>query len=180
MSLLEGEKRSLQTALDAAQNECARFARRTSDAENTITGLRGQLGRLELSEAEAKEERTRLASELEEARQQHQSERQALTSRIDGLQSRAATAEGLLAEARQSLIARAEEARSFDRRAMEASVARSSAERRLAQLEDAQDESTRKIRDLEGSYNTLKEENAVTAKALRGRELALARAAVTV
>jgi hypothetical protein len=46
------------------------------------------------------------------------------------LQSRAATAEKLLAEARQNLSTLTEEMRSFDAKAVEASIARNSAENR--------------------------------------------------
>jgi chromosome segregation ATPase len=176
VSILEGDKRSLQSTLDDAQAENGRLSRRSSETDNLLATMRGNLGRLELSEQEAKAEKSRLASALEEATQQHQAERQALTNRIEGLQARAATAEGLLAEARQALLARAEEARAFDRKAMDASVARNSAERRVAQLEASQEASTRKIRDLESSYNSLKEENVVASKALSSRELALTRA----
>ena len=176
VSILEGDKRSLQSTLEEAQSETGRLARRASETDNLMSVMRGRLDRLELSEQDAKAERNRLASALEEATQQHQGERQALTNRIEGLQARAATAEGLLGEARQALIARAEEARAFDRKAMDASVARNTAERRVAQLEASQESSTRKIRDLETSYNALKEEIAVTSKALESRQLALTRA----
>ena len=176
LSLLESDKRSLQSTLEDAQSENARLARRASETEALMSVMRGQLGRLELTQAEATAERARLASALEEAREQHQAERQGFVARIDGLQSRATAAEGLLAEARQGLIARAEETRNFDRKAMEASVARSSAERRVAQLEAQQDSNGRKIRELENTNSSLKEEHAVASKALRSRELALTRA----
>ena len=176
VSVLEGEKRTIQAALDEAQSENGRMARRATETENLIAAMRSQLGRLELTEAEVTAERNRLASALEEATQQRQAERQSLTNRIDALQSRVATAEGLLTEARQTLIARAEEARAFDRKATDASVARNSAERRVAQLEALQESSARKIRDLESSLNSVNEQHAVATKALQARELALARA----
>ena len=52
--------------------------------------------------------------------------------RLDALQSRAGTAERLLAEARQNLIARTEEVRAFDRKSVEATIARNNAEKRLS------------------------------------------------
>ncbi len=88
---------------------------------------------METSFAEAYSERGRLAAALDEAKEQHQAERNSLNMRLDALQSRAATPERLLAEARQDLIARTEEVRAFDRKAVEATVAPNNSEKRLAQ-----------------------------------------------
>ena len=175
-ALLEGERQSVQQALDQALAETARLTRRMSESENTLSATRAQLARIEANYAEASSDRGRLAVALDEAKEQHQSERNTLTMRLDGMQSRAATAERLLAETRQALIARTEEARSFDRKAVEASIARTAAERRLQQLESAQEGRERQIRDLETTRNTLTDNNGALSKTLRAREMALSRA----
>jgi chromosome segregation ATPase len=176
LALLEDEKQSLQNNLDQALGETARLNRRMTESENMLTATRTQLGKLEASYAEAYGERGRLAAALDEAKELHQSERNTLTMRFEAMQSRAATAERLLAEARQNLIARTEEVRAFDRKAVEASIARTTAERRLAQVEAAQDARERHVRDLEAARHALTESNAALSKALRSREMALARA----
>ena len=91
--------------------ETARLTRRLIESENTLTATRAQLGKVESSFAEAYAERGRLSAVLDEAKEQHQAERSNLNMRLDALQSRATTAERLLSEARQNLIARTEEVR---------------------------------------------------------------------
>ena len=103
-TLLDDEKRSLQIAIDQALNETARLTRRLTESENTLTATRAQLGKVESSFAEAYAERGRLGAALDEAKEQHQAERNSLNMRLDALQSRAATSERLLSEARQNLI----------------------------------------------------------------------------
>ncbi len=135
LALLEDEKRSLQSAYEQATSENGRLTRRLTESENTLTSTRAQLGKVETNFAEAHAERGRLAAALDETRDHHQTEHNSLNMRLDALQSRAATAEKLLTEARQNLIARTEEVRAFDRKAVEATIARNSADKRLAQIE---------------------------------------------
>jgi crescentin len=176
LTLLEDEKQSLQSNLDQALSDAARLNRRMTESENMLTSTRAQLGRLEASYAEAYSERGRLAAALDEAKELHQSERNTLAMRVEAMQSRAGTAERMLAEARQNLVARTEEVRAFDRKAVEASIARTTAERRLGQLEAAHDARERQMRDLEAARHALTENNSALSKALRSREMALARA----
>jgi crescentin len=96
--------------------------------------------------------------------------------RLDALTSRAATAERLLAEARQNLIARTEEVRAFDRKSVEATISRNNAEKRLAQIEASHEQRERQIKDLEQARVALTERNNALTKALKARETALARA----
>ena len=147
LALLEDEKRSLQIAVDHALNETARLTRRLTESENTLTATRAQLGKVEASFAEAYAERGRLGAALDEAKEQHQAERNSLNMRLDALQSRAATAERLLSEARQNLIARTEEVRAFDRKSVEATIARNNSDKRLAQIEAVHEARERQIKD---------------------------------
>jgi len=103
-------------------NEAARLTRRLTESENTLTATRAQFGKVEASFAEAYGERGRLSAALDEAKEHHQTERGSLNMRLDAMQSRAATAERLLSETRQNLIARTEEVRAFDRKAVEAAT----------------------------------------------------------
>jgi len=176
VALLEDEKRSLQSAVDQSHNEIARLSRRLTESENTLAATRSQLGKVETNFAEAYSERGRLAAALDEANEKHQAEHNSLNMRLDGLQSRAATAEKLLAEARQNLIARTEEVRAFDRKSVEATIARNSADKRLAQIEAMHDARERQIKDLEQSRAALVERTTALTKTLKARETALARA----
>ena len=176
LALLEDEKHSLQLAVDQALNETARLTRRLTESENTLTATRAQLGKVETSFAEAYAERGRLGAALDESKEQHQSERNSLNMRLDALQSRAATAERLLTEARQNLLARTEEVRAFDRKSVEATIGRNNSEKRLAQIEAAHEARERQIKDLETARAALTERNNAITKTLKARETALARA----
>ena len=176
LALLEDEKRSLQIAVDQSLNETARLTRRLTESENTLTATRAQLGKVEASFAEAYAERGRLGAALDEAKEQHQAERNSLNMRLDALQSRAATAERLLSEARQNLIARTEEVRAFDRKSVEATIARNNSEKRLAQIEAQHEARERQIKDHEQARIALTERNNALTKTLKVRETAVARA----
>jgi crescentin len=95
--------------------------------------------------------------------------------RLDALQSRAATAERLLSETRQNLIARTEEVRAFDRKSVEATIARNNSEKRLAQIEAQHEARERQIKDHEQARIALTERNNALAKTLKVRETSLAR-----
>ncbi|HET9715306.1 MAG TPA: hypothetical protein VFP60_03890 [Pseudolabrys sp.] len=176
LALLEDEKRSLQVAVDQALNEVARLTRRLTESENSLTATRAQLGKVEASFAETYGERARLGAALDEAKEQHLAERNSLNMRLDALLSRAATAERLLSEARQNLIARTEEVRAFDRKSVEATIARNNAEKRLAQIEALHETRERQIKDHEQARTALAERNNALTKTLKMRETALARA----
>jgi crescentin len=135
-----------------------------------------QLAKVESSFAEASAERSQLATTLDETREQRQAEHNNLSMRLDALQSRAATAERLLSEARHNLIFRTEEVRAFDRKSVEATIARNSAEKRLGQIEAMQEARERHIKDLERARAALAERDNAMVKTLKAREAALARA----
>lgn len=140
-----------------------------------MTATRAQLGKVESSFAEAYAERGRLSAVLDEAKEQHQAERSNLNMRLDALQSRATTAERLLSEARQNLIARTEEVRAFDRKSVEATISRNNSEKQLAQIEAAHEARERQIKDHEQARTALTERNNALTKTLKVRETALAR-----
>ncbi|HEY5378806.1 MAG TPA: hypothetical protein VIJ78_04630 [Pseudolabrys sp.] len=175
LALLEDEKRSLQIAVDQALNENARLTRRLTESDNSLTATRAHLGKVEASFAEAYAERGRLAAALDETREQRQAEQNALNMRLDALQSRAGTAERLLTEARQNLIARTEEVRAFDRKSVEATIARNNAEKRLSQIEAAHESRERQVKDLEQARAALSERNSALTKTLKSREAAVSR-----
>jgi crescentin len=176
LALLENEKNSLQIAVDKAFDETSRLTRTLTERENMRTTARAQLGKVETNFAEAHAERGQLAAALDETREQRQAEYNSLNMRLEALQSRAATAERLLSEVRQNLMIRTEEARAFDRKSVEAAIARNNAENRLAQVEAMQETRERHIKDLERARTALAEQNNAATKTLKARESALGRA----
>ena len=174
--LLEDERQSLQSSLDQTVGEVSRLCRQLAETGNALTTTQARATQVDGMHAEAEAERVRLAAELDETKERHRAESSAQAMRLDALQSRAATAEKLLVEARTNLAARAEEVRSFDRRLVEATIARNAAEKKLIQLEGAQQNRERQISDLEQARTALLERNAALTKTIRGRETALAHA----
>jgi chromosome segregation ATPase len=174
--LLEDEGRSLQASFDQALSEGSRLSRALADRDALIGSTQNRLAHAETAAAELHAERNKLQAGLAEANERYRVENHALNTRVAALQSRAATAEKLLAEARQNLSTLTEEMRSFDAKAVEASIARNSAEKKLTQIESAFEARDRQTKDLEQSRTNLVERSNALAKTLRAREAALVRA----
>ncbi len=174
--LAEEEKRSLQKSLDQSVGEVSRLSRRLSESENALGSARAKLQQLDAAVGEIGAERDKLASQLDEANERHRTEINTLSTRLDSLQSRTTTAEKLLAEARQNLVSRTEEVRQFDRKAVEATIARNTADKKLRQLEAQHEAQDQQVADLTQSRATLAERANAVSKTLKTREAALARA----
>jgi crescentin len=176
LALSDDERRSLHNSLDQTVNEVSRISRLLAESNNGLATTQTRLAQLETSLAETEAERTRLLAALDEANERHRAESSAQTMRLDALQSRAATAEKLLVEARSNLAARADELRIFDRKMTDSTIARNAAEKKLAQLEGSQQTQERQIKDLEQARAALVERNTALGKNMRTRETELARA----
>ena len=176
LALLDDDKRSLQAAVDKSFDETARLSHALTESENTLVATRAQLAKVEANYAETYAERSQLAVALDEIREQRQAEQNSLNMRLEALQSRAATAERLLSETRQNLIVRTEEVRAFDRKAVEATIARNNADKRLAQVEGMHEMRESHIKDVEKARAALAERTNAMTKTLKAREAALVRA----
>jgi crescentin len=174
--LLEDENRSLHASCEQSVSEASRLSRQLSEREMLLTNTQTRLAQAETNVAEINVERSKLTHALAEANERQRTESSTLNTRIAALQSRAATAEKLLAEARQNLSSLTEEVRSFDGKAVEATIARNTAEKKLAQLEAALAGRDQQMKDIEQSRAALVERSNALAKTLRTRETALARA----
>ena len=176
LALLEDEGRSLQSSFEQALSEGSRLSRALAESETLANATQTRLSHAEAAAAEINAERGKLQSALAEVNERHRVENNALTMRVAALQSRTATAEKLLADARQNLSSLTEEVRSFDAKAVEATIARNAAEKKVAQIEAAFDARDRQMKDLEQSRANLVERSNALAKTLRTREATLVRA----
>jgi len=174
--LLENDKRSLQTALDQTLAEASRLSRRLTESENALTAARARLEQMDISFAAAENERVTLATARDEANERHQSEAYALNLRLEALRSRAATAEQLLAEVRQTLVARTEDIRVLERKVVEANIARTNTEKVVERLTTARDGLEGKTRELEQGRASLMERSNNLAETLKARETSLGHA----
>jgi crescentin len=82
----------------------------------------------------------------------------------------------IVAEARQTLTARADEIRSYERRMSEATLIRNMVEGKLGQIESGLAEREARIHDLEQDRNMLADRNEALTKAVGTRESAFNRA----
>ena len=88
------------------------------------------------------------------------------------MQARANLTEGLLEEARQSLMARADDIRSLERRIVEATTGQEDATERLTQLKTALAEREAQIAELEELLEALHEHNQVLSDSSAARDSA--------
>ena len=163
---------AVQAALDKAHSELALTARRLTESDKTLTATQNRLKTVEASLADAQADRQRLSAALDEANHKHLDAMNMQNSRFEALQARANLTENLLEEARQTLTARADEIRSFERRVIETTTAHDNSDERIAQLKAALAERENQIREFEQSHAALHEHNQMLRHAVAARESA--------
>jgi crescentin len=176
--MAEDEKRALQTSLDKSVTDAARLSRKLAETENSLTIVHGRLRNVKANFAELTTERGRLANVLE-AHERHEHERNSQRIRYDALQARISATEKLLGEARDNLLARAEEIRAYERRIGEAALAREAGQARVAELEAERLRRDSEFEELRQSLTTLKERSAALARAFNAKDVELTRSAET-
>jgi crescentin len=176
----EDEKRTLQGSLDKSIADGARLSRRLAEAESSLIETQGRLRHVEANFAEINTERERLAAALNELNERHNSEHSTQQLRFEALQTRAATTDKLLLEARDHMTARAEEARVFDRRLSETTHERDALAARLAIMENERIQRESEQRENEQAHATLLERSSALAKVYNSKESALALAEETI
>ncbi|MGA8654181.1 MAG: hypothetical protein WB677_26785 [Xanthobacteraceae bacterium] len=134
---LRATRDRLQGKLDSLTKENARLSRTATQRDAALGDARTRVEYLEAALSAAEAECGRLATEAPGAREKHQAETAALTARFDEMSSRALTAENLLAETRERLLARIIEIDAVRQRVAEAKADAGAAYTRQRQLEDA-------------------------------------------
>jgi chromosome segregation ATPase len=166
------ERGSVQASLEKALSELAQTTRRLSDTDKTLALTQGRLKAMETSLAEAQAERARLSASLDEANHKHADVMNQQNSRFEALKARATLTENLLDEARQTMMARAEEIRTFERRVVEAATVRDVTSEKISRLEAALAESELRVKDLEESRSALTDQAKQLGHAVISRETA--------
>jgi chromosome segregation ATPase len=178
--MLEDEKRAQQVSLDKISVESARLSRKLAETEASLTATQGRLRHVEGNFAELTAERTRLTNSRDEANERHEHELTTQRMRFDALQARAAASEKLLGEAREHLLARAEEIRTYDRRAGELALERDALQTRIAELETERVQRESQFTEVDQARATLMERSAALTRAYPAKEAALVRAEDTI
>jgi chromosome segregation ATPase len=174
--MLEDEKRAQQISLDKMSAESARLSRKFAETEASLTATQGRLRHVEGNVAELNSERSRLAGALDEANERHEHELTTQRMRFDALQARASASEKLLGEAREHLLSRADEIRTYDRRAGELALERDALQARVADLEAERIQRESQFKEVEQARATLVERSTALARAFTAKEAALTRA----
>jgi chromosome segregation ATPase len=174
------EKRAQQMSLDKMSAEAARVSRKFAETEASLTATQGRLRHVEGNLAELNTERGRLASALDEAKERHEHELTTQRMRFDALHARAAASEKLLGEAREHLLARADEIRTYDRRAGELALERDALQARIADLETERIQRESEFKEVDQARATFMERTAAIARAFTAKEAALTRAENTI
>jgi chromosome segregation ATPase len=176
LSLADSEKRTLQASVEKTIAEAARVARRLLETEHALTAAQTRLRQIEAQLSELAGERARLASALEESNERRESEATAAKSRAEALVSRLTASEKLLADAREQLMIKADEARKLERTISELALDRDTLANRLHASDLARGEADAKIHEIEQSRAVMHERNAALARALNSKDIALERA----
>jgi chromosome segregation ATPase len=176
LMMADDEKRAQQASLDKANTDAARLARKLSETEASLNATQNRLRHLEGNFIEVSNERARLVAALDEANERHEHELTSQRMRLEALQARAGATDKLLGEAREHLLARAEEIRKFDRRVNDAVNERGALQARVAELEADRIRRESELTELDQARTTLLERGGTLTRAFAAKEAALARA----
>jgi crescentin len=174
LMLLEGDKASLQKSLDRTVSEASRLSQSLTETETALTTTRTRLLSLETRLAEVEPERSRLLTELNEVQERYRAEQNRTNIQFEAVQARAEMAEKLLANTRQLLATRVEDARVADRRTVESAHARDSAEKKAADLDARNKLLAGQLQDIEQSHAKLSERASALTATVKTRDAQLA------
>ncbi len=174
--IAEDEKRAQQSLLDKASVEAARMSRKMTETDASFNAAQGRLRHAEAAINEGNIERARLVTTLDEVNERHERERSSLNIRYNSLQARAATLEKVVADARELLLARAEQIREYERRNGEVAAERNGLQERVSVLQAVLIELESKYKEADQTRTAYMERNTTLARAFTAKEAALTRA----
>ena len=176
LAIAQGENQSLQASLTRVVAESSNRAQRNSELEAALNAVTGRLQQQEATLFGVETDRNKLLAEVNELSERQRNAQNKLHAQFEALQGRAAMVEKLLANTRQLLGARSEEARASDRHVAEAKRARDAADTRLREFEALMKSHENQIRELERARAVLGDRNASLVNSLKTRERQLAEA----
>jgi chromosome segregation ATPase len=174
--MADDEKRAQQATLEKMSAEGARLARKLTETEASLNAAQSRLRHVEGNFTEVNNERARLVTAMDESKERHDHELTSQRMRFEALQARATTTDTLLGEAREHLLARAEEIRDFDRRLSDVIVERDTLHARVSDLEADRIRRESEMKEIEHVRATLMERGGALTRAYTAKEAALARA----
>ena len=178
--MADDEKRAQQASIDKMSAEAARLTRKLTETEASLNATQGRLRQVEGNFAEVNNERARLVTALDEGNERHNHELSSQRMRFEALQARASATDNLLGEAREHLLARAEEIRDYDRRLTDAVNERDNLHARLSDTEADRIRRESELQEMDHARSTLMERSGALTRAYASKEAALSRAEETV
>ena len=175
LCVLEDEKRAQHASLDRATGEVARMSRRLFETEAMLKTAQDRLRQLEGDFANAHADRARLMTAMDEANERHQHELAHQRKQLETLQARAKANEKLLVDARDRLLARAEEVRAHELHAAESAKERDALRTRVAALEAEQVTREAELKKAEQARAALMDHSSQLTCAVSAKDAALAR-----
>jgi crescentin len=172
---LNAARQRLLMADDEKRAQAATLDKMT-ETEASLNATQGRLRHVEGNYAELNNERARLVSALDESSERHNHELTSQRMRFDALQARATATDNLLGEAREHLLARAEDIRDFDRRLNDVTNERDNLQARVGDLEADRIRRESEIKEMDHARATLMERGGALTRAYTAKEAALARA----
>ncbi len=169
----EDEKRAQQAMLDKASSEAARISRKLAETEASFAAVQGRLRQAEATLNEGNIERARLVTTIDEINERHERDRTGQAMRFDSLQARTMTLEKVVADARELLLARAEQIRQYDRRIADTAAERDALQERTTNLQAALIEYESKYKEADQTRASYLERNETLARAFTAKEAAL-------
>ena len=158
--MAEDEKRAQQTSCSTKRAlEAARLSRKLTETEASFNAAQGRLRHVEAQSTKSSIERARLVTTLDEANERHEHELTSQSMRFDSLQARAATLEKVVGEARELLLARAEQIREYERRNGDIAIERNALQERVSDLQAALIERESKYKEADQTRTTYVERN---------------------
>jgi chromosome segregation ATPase len=112
----ENDRTTAQKSLNKAFAEMSHMSERLLDTDKVLATTQIRMHNAEQKLVETQTDHRRLATELDDAKQKHQSEIVSLNRNYATLQTRATMTNKLLEDTRKNMLERAEEIQSFDRR----------------------------------------------------------------
>ena len=176
IALRDNENQSLQTSLDLSVAENARLTYCLEQSDAALDRTRAERERLQMALDTAGAEHAKLAGEVFTANGTRQNEVSALSERLEAITSRATTAERLLADVRECLLARIAENGVTERKLAEVVAERQEAEYRFKELHDLLRVKQCQINELEQTRGKVVETANALLKSFQGRDAALAAA----
>jgi crescentin len=172
MALRDNENLSLQTSLDLALGENSRLSQYLKDGDSAFDATRARLDRLQLALATAEADRFKLQGEVDQAAATRQSELSTANGLLEAMTSRALTAERLLADVRECLLARVAENSATERGLADATAARGEADKKLRHFQESLRLKQLQVDELEQSRQQLIETTNTLLKSFQSRDAA--------